>query len=457
VIARLLLIGAGGDLAGRYLFPALAALCAVQRLPDGFQVVGADRDDLGEDGFRRRAEQALDEHARDVPEGARASLLRSLRYSRVDVGEPASVAGAVEVAGEGGADRLAIYLALPPSLFEPALDALASADLPRESRIAIEKPFGEDLESAVSLNAKAASCGVPESAIFRVDHVLGMATVQNILPLRLANGLLASAWSGEHIESITVHWEETLALEGRAGYFDRAGILKDVVQNHALQALSLLAMEPPAGVHDGERADRSVELLRSIRKPAPAEAARTTRRARYAAGTIGDRSIPAYVDEPGVDRAHETETFVEMRLAADTPRWHGTEFVLRAGKALRRTRKGAVIAFRRPASTAFGGSVEAPGNRLWIGLDGPEDLELRLTGASLEPPDSFDVSLSAPPPPSGLPAYGRVLENLLEERRTLSVRGDEAEEAWRVVTPVLEAWDQGLVPLEEYAAGSDGP
>jgi glucose-6-phosphate 1-dehydrogenase len=231
-----------------------------------------------------------------------------------------------------------------------------------------------------------------------------------------------------------------LALEGRAGYFDHAGTLKDVIQNHLLQLLALAAMERPSGADERGLRDQKVAALRAIRPLSPGQLATKGQRARYTAGAIDGREIPAYADEDGVDPGRETETFAELRLELGSDRWRGTEFVLRAGKALGRRRKGVVVRFRA-------------GAELWIGIDGPDDLRLELDAATSE----AAFTLSAPPPADQLPAYGRVLLEVLEGGSALSVRGDEAEEAWKVVTPVLEAWSAGDVPLSSYPAGSDGP
>jgi glucose-6-phosphate 1-dehydrogenase len=318
--------------------------------------------------------------------------------------------------------------------------AIGAAGLAPGSRVALEKPFGEDLESAGALNRLLAQTfgDAGEEIVFRVDHLLGMATAQNLLAMRLANPVLEAVWNGAHVDRVEILWEETLALEGRAGYYDGAGALKDVVQNHMLQALCLVAMEPPAGLGERELRDRRVDVLRSVRSPQPGR----TRRARYGPGRVGDRAVPAYVDEDGVDPQRCTETFAHIELELDAERWAGTRFVLRAGKALSRRRKMAIVRF-------------GAGNELSIGLDGPEDIALHLSGGT--PSSPAPLTLEAPPPASDLPAYGRVLRDVLSGGSTLSIRGDEAEEAWRVVTPVLEAWASGAVPLEEYPAGSAGP
>jgi glucose-6-phosphate 1-dehydrogenase len=442
VIRNLVLFGASGDLAGRFLVPALATLRASGRLPEDFAIVGTARARWDGEAFRRHVSERLAEHAPGVPPEHRDALTRSLRYRSADLTDPHDVATVIRLVGDG---PVAAYLALPPGLFGATVTALGDAGLPAGSRIALEKPFGESLDDAVALNEILARTvrEAGEQAVFRVDHALGMATVQNLLALRRRDPLLAAVWSAEHIEQVEVRWEEDLALEGRAGYYDRAGALRDVMQNHMLQVLSLLAMEPPAGPGERELRDAKVAALRAADPPGPDAAATRTRRARYGAGHIGDRAVPAYVDEEGVDPDRGTETFAEVVLRLDTSRWRGTRFVLRAGKALRARRKEAVVRFRPTQPDG------APGH-LCIGIDGPRDVAVRLAGVA-------PMTLTGPPPASDLPPYGRVLLDLLDGGSTLSVRGDEAEEAWRVVEPVLAAWREDRVPLEEYPAGSAGP
>jgi glucose-6-phosphate 1-dehydrogenase len=463
MIERLLLFGATGDLAGRFLLPALAELCALGQLPDTFEVIGSARQELSDEEFRRSAGEQLERHAPDVPEPAREALLRRLRYRQIDVGSDAASGIIRDVLGS---TPIAVYLALPPALFVPTITALRDAGLPQGSRIVVEKPFGEDLEGAVALDRLLAQLAgtAGEGVTFRVDHVLGMATVQNLLGLRFANRILEPVWNSTHIEQIEILWEETLALEGRAGYYDRSGALKDVMQNHMLQILALVAMEPPASLGERDLRNRKVEALRTVRPPEPARMAERTRRARYTAGRLTDTGgadgseVPDYAAEEGVDPARCTETFAEVWLELESWRWAGTRFVLRAGKALQRRWKGVVVRFRPVPYLPFeGDATHLIPNELRIGLDGPECLELHLTGSMPGPHAALvPLVLSGEPPSAKLRAYSRVLLDVLSGGSTLSVRGDEAEQAWRIVTPVLNAWAADRVPLEEYPAGSPG-
>jgi glucose-6-phosphate 1-dehydrogenase len=438
MIERLILFGATGDLAGRYLLPALAALHAAGRLPGGFEICCASNEDLDDEAYRRIARERLDGHGADVPATAREAVVRSLRYQAVDVTDPEQIDSVIEP----GRGPVAAYLALPPALFPATVAALGSAGLPAGSRVILEKPFGEDLAGAIALNRLLADVlGPPgEQAVFRVDHVLGMATAENLLAMRLANPFLEALWSSDHVEEVEILWEETLALEGRAGYYDGAGALKDVLQNHMLQLLCLVAMEPPSHLDAGSLRGLKLAALRAIRPVDPER----TRRARYTAGRLASGyGVPDYIAEEGVEPERGTETFAEVVLELDNARWAGTRFVLRAGKALAEQRKGVVMKFR-PST-------------LWIGIDGPEDIVLGLAGGMGFPPRPLPLALTGELPETGLPAYGRVLLDALEGGSALSVSAAEAEESWRVVAPVLQAWGDGAVPLLEYRAGTSGP
>jgi len=346
-------------------------------------------------------------------------------------------------------------LALPPSLFPPAVKALHQAALPANSTIVLEKPFGEDLADATELNQLLAKV-IPERGVFRVDHFLAMTTVQNLLGTRMANRILEPIWNGAHIAEVEIVWEESLGLEGRTGYYDTVGALKDMLQNHLLQLLCLVAMEPPISLGHRDFRDRKVDVLRSVRPLSHDDVIRGTRRARYSAGRIGDHQAVAYVDEEGVDRRYGTETYAEMQLELDNWRWPGTIFRLRTGKALNRDRKEVVVHFRDVPHLPFEHRGQVQPNVLRFGLE-PETVALELTGVGAGARTLVPVTLQARLESAELPAYGRLLFDVLNGDPTMSIRGDEAEESWRVVAPVLDAWAKDLVPLQEYPAGSHGP
>jgi glucose-6-phosphate 1-dehydrogenase len=448
MIDRLVIFGGTGDLSGRFLMPGLVALLERGQLSERFELVGASREDWDDEQYRNWATDWLRREAPSANPEAVARLLRATRYHRIDLADAADVKDCL--AGEG---PVAVYFALPPAVFPAAVSALRQAGLPADSQVALEKPFGEDLATAQALNRLMRDL-VDERHVFRVDHFLAMSTVQNVLGTRLANRVLEPTWNSAHIDTVQIIWEESLALEGRAGYYDRVGALKDMVQNHLLQVLCLVAMEPPISLGERDLRDRKVDVLRSIRPLEPGDVATRTRRARYRAGRVGDRDIPAYVDEDGVTPEHGTETFAEVELALDSWRWSGTRFLMRSGKAMQEDRKEVLVQFREVPHHPF---ETATPNMMRFGLE-PEGLSLELTGISPRmAPTLAPLTLSAELEPPELPAYGRILLDVLSGNSVLSIRADEAEESWRVLTPVLDGWANDVAPLLEYEAGSTGP
>jgi glucose-6-phosphate 1-dehydrogenase len=453
MIDRLVIFGATGDLTARYLLPGLGALRAAGLLSERFRLTGSGREDWDDQQFRSWAAAQLERHAPHLPADVRDAVVSASGYRQADVREGASVAAAI--GADGGDGPVAAYLALPPPVFPSAVAALRAAGLPAGSRVILEKPFGEDLATAVALN-RVLHEAWSEQEVFRVDHFLAMTTVQNVLGFRLANRVLEPIWNSMHIAAVDIVWEESLALEGRAVYYDGVGALKDMVQNHLLQLLCLIAMEPPVSLGERDLRDRKVDVLRSVRPLTADGAVRNSRRARYTAGRIGDRDVPAYVAEKGVDPSLDTETFAEVTLEVENWRWLGTTFRLRSGKALAGDRKEVLVRFRDVPHMPSGVTVRPGPNVLRFGLE-PESLTLDLTGVGSRVGELRPLSLSAALEPPQLPAYGQLLLDVLNQQVTLSIRGDEAEESWRVVTPVLEAWSAGTVPMEEYPAGSQGP
>ncbi|HEV2088871.1 MAG TPA: glucose-6-phosphate dehydrogenase [Cryptosporangiaceae bacterium] len=451
-MSSLLIFGACGDLTGRYLLPALARLAAADALPPDLHVRGVCRDDLDTEKFRAHAEERLDRHAADVARPARGEVVRRLDYARADVTDSAAVAGAIR----GLPGPVAAYLALPPALFAPTVRALGDAGLPPGSRVVLEKPFGSDQGSARELNRLLAEVA-DEDHIFRVDHFLAQQTVQNVLGLRFANRVFEPVWNAGHVCAVDIVWDEMLTLEGRASYYDSTGALRDMLQNHLLQLLCLVAMEPPHTLSARDLRDRRVEVLRAVRNLDLDEVRRHTVRARYTAGRIGDRDVPDYVDEPGVEPDRCTETYAEMTCWIDNWRWAGVPFRLRSGKALGAGRTEIAIRFRDVPHLVFGQAQEPLPNVLRLMLD-PDRIELsvNLNGAG-DPFDLEPACLDLGLAPQELPAYSRLLLDILDGDASLSVRGDEAEEAWRIIDPVLAGWRAGASPLRHYPAGSSGP
>lgn len=450
MIERLVLLGATGDLTARYLLPGLVALRSGGHIGDGFSLVAVGREDWRDEEFRNWAGAQLDQHAGSFSAATRDAILSASEYHRADVTDPAALTAVIP-----GAEPVAAYLALPPFIFAATVSALHGAGLGDGSSIVLEKPFGENLAEATELNTLLSQV-FAEEQVFRVDHFLAMTTVQNVLGTRLANRALEPIWNSAHIAEIDIVWDETLALEGRAGYYDGVGALKDMLQNHLLQLLCLVAMEPPISLDARDLRDRKVDVLRSIRPLSEEDVVRHTRRARYTSGVIDGVSVPAYVDEDGVDPAHRTETFAEMELRLDNWRWYETIFRLRTGKALGRNRKEVAVQFRPVPHLPRGVYGDPEPNVLRFGLE-PESLVLEMSGVGPRAHTLAPLTFTAELEPAELPAYGRLLLDVLNRDPALSIRGDEAEESWRVVTPVLDAWAKDLVPLQEYVAGSDGP
>lgn len=443
-----IIFGATGDLTGRFLLPAFAHLIHADKLSSVPVIVGVGKEQWDRADFRRHAEKQLALHS-EADEKARQQLLASLDYQPADVTDPRQVATAMaKVNGP-----VIVYLALPAQLFAPVIRAIAAV-AQKGTRIAVEKPFGENLQSAQALN-RLLHESFPEDAIFRMDHFLGMRTAQNVLALRFTNRLFDPLWSCEHISRVEIVWEETLGLEGRSSYYDRAGALRDMVQNHLLQLLCYMGMEPPVDERDVR--SRKVDLLRAVEKMTPEEVNNRTVRARYGAGRIGENAIPSYVDEAGIDPARQTETFVQLVLHIDHPRWAGVPFVLRTGKALARDRQEMAVHFKPVSHPAFGLEASLHPNRLRMQFDPDRiDLHLNVTGAD-ELLSLHETALEKQFIRQTIPAYGQLLLGIMQGDHTLSIRDDEAEESWRIVQPILDAWAQGHSPLREYAAGSEGP
>jgi len=443
--ARIVILGITGDLARRYLVPAIAALHRAGRLPDGVEIVGVGRSELSDDALRGRLHAGVRGRSVDAP------IIDRMTYRRAEVDDVSALGDIL-----GSEDAAVIYLALPPAVAERAVATIEAAGVPPGTRIVVEKPFGEDLESAQRLNARLHAT-FPEDDVFRVDHFLHKQTVQNLLGIRFANRVFEPLWNRDSIERVEICWDERVGLEGRAGYYDRAGALRDMIQNHLLQLAALIGMEPPATMRARDLRDRKVELLRAVRRPTTGEVVEGSLRARYGSGRIDGVAFPAYVDEEGVDPARATETFAEVTLHVDNWRWAGVPFVLRTGKAIGRDRREIVVRYRDVPHLAFDDAFTPTPNMLRMELD-PDRLALTLNvNGRGDPFDLEELELAADLAPNELPAYARVLLAVLEGDPVLSIRNDEAEEAWRIVEPILDAWSADAVPMVEYAAGSAGP
>jgi glucose-6-phosphate 1-dehydrogenase len=444
----LLILGATGDLTSRLLLPGLGTLLADRGAGD-LLLIGSGRDDWDDEHWRERVKRSFS--AAGAEGHAAAEVVERTRYRRASATSATDLQALLEHA-EG---PVAIYFALPPAVTRQACEALREVGVPDGTRLVMEKPFGTDMASAQALNALVSEI-VPEDRVHRVDHFLGMSTVLNLIGVRFANRMLEPVLTGEHVAGMDIVFDESLALEGRAAYYDGAGALIDMLQSHLLQVLALVAMEPPATLQGRDVRDGKAQVLRATRVWDDDPAA-SSHRARYTAGDLDGRRLPSYADEEGVVPERQTETLTAVELAVDTWRWAGVPFRLRSGKALGAPRQEVVITFKDPPRLPSGLSGYQRSDRLHLGLvEHRLALDLNVNGEgdpfTLEP-----VTLEGVYGRGDLLEYGQVLRGVLEGAPQLSVGGDAAVESWRIVEPVLAAWRENEVPLEEYPAGSPGP
>lgn len=445
------IIGASGDLASRLLLPALGALLVAQ--PERrVHLVGTGRSESSDAQWRKSVRRAF---GTADAESALTGSIVSTPYIRADASTASGLRTILHALPEVDDGRVVLYFAVPPQVAASACRALKPKDLPPGTILALEKPFGDDEASARELNEVLGAL-VLERQVFRVDHFLGRSTVLNLLGVRFANRFVEPVWSAEHIAAITVRFDESLGLEGRAGYYDRAGALVDMIQSHLLQVLAILTMAPPATLGDADVRDATAAALRATHVWED-NAVRFSHRARYTAGAIDGRDLPDYAAEPGVDPSRQTETLAQATFEVRTDRWAGVPITLRSGKAIGDAVTEIVVRFRpvRHLPSGFTGAEEPAVLRFSLGPD-RLSLSINVNGGA-DPFALQRTTLEADLGVGAQRAYVDVLAALLDGDPTLSVRGDAAEECWRILQPIRDAWARGDVPLEEYPAGSAGP
>lgn len=459
----LLLFGATGDLARRMLIPSLFGLDGDGLLHPDLRIIGTARSRLDDAGFRALAATALEQFvdAGQRPPERVAAFLQRLSYVPLDATDAAGYAALARQISDCG--RLAIYLSTAPSLFGATIAGLSGAGLAcAGARLALEKPLGHDLASSHAINDAVASA-YAERQIFRIDHYLGKETVQNLLALRFGNILFEPLWNAAGIDHIEISVTETVGLEGRGEYYDGMGALRDMVQNHMLQLLAMVAMEPPARLDPAAVRDEKVKVFRSLRPISGAEVATLTVRGQYAAGAIAGQPVPGYRDELG--RPSGTESFVAIKAHVDNWRWKGVPFYLRTGKRMPRRFSQIVVQFRSVPHSIFS-SDAVPPNRLVISIQPQENIGLQMM-AKVPGLDQGGLKLRAVPLDIGMRnafadvrrriAYERLLLDLIEGRQTLFVRRDEVEAQWTWIDGIRAGWDATGLASRDYAAGNFGP
>jgi glucose-6-phosphate 1-dehydrogenase len=468
----IVIFGATGDLTRRKLLPALYRLSQGQRLPARFSIVGVAREDIGADAFRQEFRDSLRDFAGVKAEDEVArSLAERMHFVGGDFKSPAMyerlAARLKEIDGSAG---VLFYLAIPPSVYAAVLEQLGAAKLSTPCgsgwrRVIIEKPFGTDLQSARDLN-QIAHRHFAEDQVFRIDHYLGKETVQNLMVFRFANGMFEPVWNRRYIDHVQITAAETVGVERRASYYEGAGALRDMVQNHLMQLLALVAMEPPIAFHAENVRDRKLDALLSV-QPLVDEAAGTVQvvRAQYGPGWVAGAEVPGYRQEPGVDPESTTETFVALRMQLDSWRWAGVPFYLRTGKRLPKRTTEIAIHFRRPPLQIFkrvSQSSVAP-NLLIVNVQPDEGISVRfeakLPGTRMQlAPVMMNFRYGTAFGGSVPEAYETLLLDAMLGDPTLFARHDFVEASWALITPVHEKWRADAArALPIYEAGEWGP
>jgi glucose-6-phosphate 1-dehydrogenase len=469
----LVIFGATGDLAKRKLLPALYNLAHDGALPDRFHLVGVSRKEKARERYRAECEEAIRQYSRRTPdEAVLKKLLQHVRYvpgvfddENVYAELGKVLDGFDQQAGEPM--NRAFYLSTAPEFFPVIVEQLGNAELQEHGdaqvRVIIEKPFGTTLEEARELNRRVLAI-FDETQVFRIDHYLGKETVQNMLAFRFANGMFEPLWNRNYIDSVQITAAEDLGIGTRAGYYDHAGALRDLIQNHMLQLLCHVAMEPPASFTAEDVRNEKVKVLRAIAEPQPAEIEEIAVRAQYAAGHEGGEDVPGYLQEDGVPADSSTETYAALRLQVDNWRWAGVPFYIRTGKRLARKVTEIAVTLKPVPHLAFSqdGSLGVRPNQLVLTVQPNEGVSLSL-GAKIPGtrmiirPVNMEFLYNTAFLSQSPEAYERLITDAMRGDATLFTRNDEVEAQWRICDPIVSAWEQQPGPVAKYEAGSQGP
>ncbi|WP_312360405.1 glucose-6-phosphate dehydrogenase [Stutzerimonas balearica] len=461
----LALFGALGDLALRKLFPALYQLDRAGLLPDDTRVLALARESGDSAVHLATIAEHLRRHVaeRDLDEAVLQRLLARLDYLSMDFRQREDFAALADLAGQ--AERIVAFFATPASVYGAICAGLAEAGLAERTRVVLEKPIGHDLESSREVNDAVARF-FPEDRTYRIDHYLGKDTVQNLIALRFANSLFETQWNQNHISHVEITVAETVGIEGRWGYFDQAGQLRDMIQNHLLQLLCLIAMDPPSDLSADSIRDEKVKVLKALAPIAPEHLGQQLVRGQYVAGSILGRHVPGYLEEENSNTQSDTETFVALRAEICNWRWAGVPFYLRTGKRMPQKLSQIVIHFKAPPHYIFAPEQrQLIGNKLIIRLQPQEGISLlvmtkdqgldkgmQLRSGPLQL--NFSETYKSPRIPD---AYERLLLEVMKGNQNLFVRKDEIEYAWKWCDQLIDGWQRVGAPPKPYAAGSWGP
>jgi len=469
------IFGASGDLTKRKLIPALYNLRIYNLLPKDFAVIGVARRELTDEAFRAQISGDVHQFATQKVDDAIWKEFESrIYFSKGDFDNPETFNNLGKLAADvakkhniGG--NILFYLATPPSEFVTVINELGASGLATQEngfwrRVIVEKPFGHDLESARALN-KDIRRVLSESQIYRIDHYLGKETVQNILVFRFGNGIFEPVWNRRYIDHVQITVAEQVGVEGRGAYYEEAGVLRDMMQNHMFMLMALVAMEPPSSIKGDAVRNEKVKVLESIRPMCPEEVIQRTVRGQYGAGIIGDKSLPAYRSEPKGSPNSQTETYAAMKLDIDNWRWAGVPFYLRSGKRLKTRCTEIMIQFRRAPLLLFGEMLADPigPNRLILHIQPEEGITLQIRAKTPGPTLKtqgirLDFNYKDFGEAMAGTGYERLLYDCMIGDSTLFHRTDMVEAAWKIATPILDVW-KTLPPREfpNYDSGSWGP